>query len=634
MQPSTHRSLLASALLWPLFITMVLLAVLYVVGYHEQQTLMRDNLAKHVESIAEHSKTTSERLDRALQTAEHSVAFFRDELIQQWLQYSTPMLQASAQQLRQRVALARDGAYRTRVDQFDAERQAGVWLPKFVDWKDDYWPLLAVSVHVTQSYGRGAYGKYFVDTWFMPAFGGIVIYWPDEPEFIYRAAADFDYRPTEWVTLTLPNNNPERMVRWTSLSFDEVAQMWMISAVAPLYLNAQWRGSVGHDIPLHLMLREAMQAGAGGQEHFILLSADGNVLASDRYHDRLIKQRGHLPLAELQQPQLQQALADLQRRGPIGRAEDQQNVSFAHPMAGGKFVLLHQVSLRPVVDAVNAAVNRGKWLIVLALFGQLLLTTALAYRAYRRAYKDFGDLDAVQERLRIALTDAAYNTREISAISYGISHDLRAPLRHMTGFTQMLRDQFLTRMNADDLTLVHKIEAATQRATGLTEKLLTYLRISQQEIRCKEVNLQSLLERVVVEALAEWPNSKVEWRLSAQMVVYADPVMLRELFYQLFDNALAAVAELPQPVITVDAERQAPYVIITVRDNGHGFDSARAEHLFEMFQRLSAEQERGPGVGLAIARRIVERHGGKIHAQSETGRGSKFIIQLLINSPR
>lgn len=628
MHPSTHRSLLASALLWPLLITMVVLAGLFVTGYYQQQQLIRDNIARDVQVIAQRSDALANQLDRALQGAETSVNAYREELVAQWQKTDPALQQALAHRLRQQISLARDGAYRSVVSEFDAQRHAGIWLPKYIVWQAHYWPLLAVSAQVTQSYGRASVGKSFVDTWFMPAFGGIVIYWPEQAEFIYRAAADFDYRPTEWVTLTQPENNPSHGTQWTSLSFDEVSQMWMVSVVAPLYLNGQWSGSVGHDMPLSTLLSEVINNRFNIRDHFLLLSADGNVVASDQYEDLIVRNRGHLKLSEIAVPQFQTALSDLKQHGRSGRAQDEEAVTFAHTLAGGKFVLLQQVSLQVTTQVIQQTVTRGKWLMVLALVAQVLITIVLSYRAYRRAYKDFNDLDAVQERLRIALTDAAYNTREISAISYGISHDLRAPLRHLTGFTQMLREQSLTRMNADDLQLMHKIEASAARATRLTEKLLTYMRISQQELRCKEINLQALIERVIVESLAEWRNSKVEWKLNAQMMLYADPNMLRELFYQLFDNALAALSEQEHPQISVSADKHNPYIVIVVHDNGRGFEPERAEHLFEMFQRLQAAQENGPGVGLAIARRIVERHGGKVSAKSTLGEGSEFIIQL------
>ncbi len=627
MQPSTHRSLLITALLWPLLITVVMLGGLYIFGYYEQQRLVRDNTAQHVNTIVESSQALALDLDTEIRSAERSITSYRDEFVQQWQRQQDALPQLS-RTFREHISLARDGAYRSRVETFDADRQAGVWLPKYIEWQASYWPLLAVAQTVTQSFGRGTQGRYFVDTWYMPSFGGIVIYWPKEPEFIYRAAADFDYRNSEWITLTTPINNPDRRVRWTSPSFDEVPQMWMISVVAPLYLDGHWMGSVGHDVPLNDVLRLTTATRNKTHEQFLLLSATGKILATDRYHEQLLAQHGQLTLAQLGDEQLNTVYDNVIGESRYAFAQSEKAISFAHKLADGQFVLLHQVSLQPVVALVDKSVARSKSLIAVALLLQFILTMILSYLSYRRAVKDFTDLDAVQDRLRIALTDAAYNTREISAISYGISHDLRAPLRHLTGFTQMLREQSLTRMNADDLALVHKIESATRRATRLTEKLLTYLRIAQQELRCKDLNLQSLLERVVVEAVAEWPNSKVEWRLNAQLMIYADPTMLRELFYQLFDNALAAVVNQTEPMIVVEAEKTVPWVRITVRDNGPGFDNERAEHLFEMFQRLSAEQARGPGVGLAIARRIVERHGGKIQARCEPDQGAEFVVQL------
>jgi signal transduction histidine kinase len=632
MLPTTHRSLLMSALIWPLLITVVLLGALSLVSVYEQQRLVDENTELQVQAIAERSQRLARTLDFEIRHAELSVQAYRDEIRQQSTAQNAAQRQANSDALQNRVSLARDGAYRTRVDAFDAELHAGVWLPKYIEWQAEFWPLLAISEQVTQSFGRGAAQRSFVDTWFMPAFGGIVIYWPTEPEFIYRASADFDYRPSEWVQLTTPSNNPERITRWTNPSFDEIAQLWMISVVSPLYINEKWWGAVGHDVLLNDVLKVVAADANDNYEQFLLLSNSAQLLASSRYNEQLIAQQGKLTLDQINEPQITTLVTQLGEQ-QFASQQNSDSISFAHRLGNNHFILVHQVSLLSVTEIITRTLARSKWLVVAALLMQLLLTIVIGFRSYRRAIRDFNDLDAIQDRLRVALTDAAYNNREISAISYGISHDLRAPLRHLTGFTQMLREQSLMRLNGDDLSLVHKIESAARRAIRLTEKLLTYLRMAQQETRCKEINLQSLLERVVVEIVAEWPSSKVEWQLNGHVMIYADPAMLRELFYQLFDNALAAVNQQSQPLICVDTEKMSHALRIVVRDNGVGFPEERAEHLFEMFQRLNAEQTRGPGVGLAIARRIVERHFGKIHAHSQLNAGSEFIIELPL-SPR
>ena len=286
----------------------------------------------------------------------------------------------------------------------------------------------------------------------------------------------------------------------------------------------------------------------------------------------------------------------------------------ARPMAGGgeRFV---QVSGEPLFDADGLFKGyRG--------VGKDITERRLAEQALR-------DLNADLERRvaeRTTALEAAY--RELEAFSYSVSHDLRAPLRAISGFSGILSEDEGERLSDQGRVYLATIDASAQRMGKLTDALLALAGTSRKKLAHVPVDMSALANEVAAELAAEYPRAWIE--VGPLPGVDGDSVLLRQVFANLIGNALKYSVNVAQPRIEVGVQVESGVEIFFVRDNGVGFDMAYAERLFKPFERLHAEREfQGAGIGLALAQLIVQRHGGRIWAESAPGRGAMFRFTLM-----
>ncbi|MFC4426423.1 sensor histidine kinase [Deinococcus navajonensis] len=220
---------------------------------------------------------------------------------------------------------------------------------------------------------------------------------------------------------------------------------------------------------------------------------------------------------------------------------------------------------------------------------------------------------------------------ELDAFVMSVSHDLRAPVRHMIGFLGLLRRALGDDIQAN-LKAVRALEVAEGAATrmnSLIDALLEFSRTAQQGLRLEPVDLGALVEAVRLDLQSEMENRDVTWVVSALPTVQVDRELLRQVMMNLLSNAVKYTRGMAQARIEVGAEEHAASWAIWVRDNGAGFEPAYADRLFGVFQRLHRQEEfEGHGVGLANVRRIVERHGGRVWAEGEPGVGATFGFTL------
>ncbi len=225
-----------------------------------------------------------------------------------------------------------------------------------------------------------------------------------------------------------------------------------------------------------------------------------------------------------------------------------------------------------------------------------------------------------------ALEDA---NEELEAFSYSVSHDLRAPVRHINGFSRMLADSYAADLPAPARQLIDRISNAGQRLGQLIDALLNLSRLSRQHLVKTTVNLTNLVEEVLEILEPERQGRNVEVRVGPLTNCSGDPSLLRQVFANLLSNAFKFTREREKAIIEVDCLEEGDEVHCIVRDNGVGFDMAHAPTIFGVFQRFhEAEQFEGTGIGLSIVRRIIQRHGGHISVEAEVNRGATFRFSL------
>lgn len=231
---------------------------------------------------------------------------------------------------------------------------------------------------------------------------------------------------------------------------------------------------------------------------------------------------------------------------------------------------------------------------------------------------------------RAALIDELERkNQELEAFSYSVSHDLRAPLRHIDGFSKMLIEECSGQLDAQGLEYVGLVRAAAKRMGELIDDLLKLSKVGRAELRRGRVDLSGLARTVAQELQGAAPGRRVRISILDQVMVDADHRLLQVLFENLVGNAWKFTTKVAEASIEFGISQRDGVPAYFVRDNGAGFDMAQAERLFTPFQRLHSEAEfPGTGIGLATVHRIVDRHGGRVWAESAIGQGATFFWTL------
>ncbi|MEZ5614364.1 MAG: PAS-domain containing protein [Rhodocyclaceae bacterium] len=237
--------------------------------------------------------------------------------------------------------------------------------------------------------------------------------------------------------------------------------------------------------------------------------------------------------------------------------------------------------------------------------------------------------DTLEQRVQERTADLEASNRELESFSYSVSHDLRAPLRALHGFSHLLGEEYAHRLDENGLHYLQRIQAASERMGKLIDDLIEMARISRQDLTRVPVDLGALAREIRQGIEEQQPGRRVDWHIGEGLVARADPVLAKALLDNLLRNAWKFTAERADARIAFSAREENGETVFAIGDNGAGFEMAYADKLFKPFQRLhDAKRFEGTGIGLAIVHRIVHRHGGRIWAESQPGQGAVFHFTL------
>ena len=227
-------------------------------------------------------------------------------------------------------------------------------------------------------------------------------------------------------------------------------------------------------------------------------------------------------------------------------------------------------------------------------------------------------------------TDLEAINKELEAFAYSISHDLRAPIRHIIGFTELLQKNASSTLDEKGRRYMMTILESAKRMGTLIDDLLAFSRLGRIETRETMVSLDQLVSEVQSEAGQETNGRNITWKIGPLPDLYGDRAMLKLVLVNLISNAIKFTRPHPQPEIEIGcSEKRNDGVVVFVRDNGVGFDMKYVNKLFGVFQRLHGPTEfEGTGIGLATVQRIIHRHGGQVWAEGLVGRGATFYLSL------
>ena len=751
-----------------LTVTLVLL-VLYGFGLREQERLTNNQIEQAVQQRETIAHIVAEGIESDLQRTETSARRFAEVLASKLILPFADIENRFATE----IETLPDGSHRNRHDGFDPLTQAGVWIPNYVQLDAGARQFFARAQALTELYGRGAQGEVFMDTWILPAMSGLIMFWPSEPDFIFQVAAAHDYRQTEWIQVAHPDINPQRQTRWTHLLFDSDSEEWMMSAVAPLYLNDKWEGTVGHDLSLHNLLERTALLRQQQGSHFVLLSTDDVVLASDHHADAIKQSNGTLSLAQLNDTSLQQAVK--QARQTQGNPHHQRfdfddDVLFVSRIQPHNWLLVNSVPLRPIASAIHRSFLNLRNIAATALVLELVIATLILLWSHRRSRKQFETLAAIQRRLQASEThyrnlvdnipgvvyrcrndeqwtmefispsiqeltgypasdfvgnsvrsfvsiihpdDRPYGSRVVEdslqdqrpfALEYRIcradrsirwvleqgrwastpegeesqlegvildisplkqaeeklrelngtleiqveqrtaalkeaiadletfnnamSHDLRAPVRQVSGYLDALQDELQGKMTADIQYIIERSQLALGRMREMIASLHAFSQLGRDALAPVRVNVNDMVCSLI-DSLPENVRQRAHFDVAELHDVSADRTLLRIVLQNLIDNAVKYSSRNAKPVINIRNLESNTEWVLEIRDNGAGFNPQYADRLFQLFQRLhSVDVFPGFGVGLALCKKIVMLHGGRIWAESTINQGARFFVAL------
>ena len=235
----------------------------------------------------------------------------------------------------------------------------------------------------------------------------------------------------------------------------------------------------------------------------------------------------------------------------------------------------------------------------------------------------------LERRVEERTAELATANKELEAFSYSVSHDLRAPLRAIDGFSKALLDEYAEKLDRQACRYLQRVRTGTQKMSGLIDDLLNLSRVSRTVLRKVSISLTELARGVVAELQNREPARKVAIEITDGLTARGDSRLITIVLVNLLGNAWKYTAKRPEARIAFGQENKGNETAFYVRDNGAGFDMAYADKLFAPFQRLHRDSEfEGTGIGLATVQRIISRHGGRIWAEAAVDGGATFYFTL------
>ena len=265
--------------------------------------------------------------------------------------------------------------------------------------------------------------------------------------------------------------------------------------------------------------------------------------------------------------------------------------------------------------------------------GEFLAESLSSFEMSLRGYREANArLAALNETLHAAKADIEAANRELESFSYSVAHDLRAPLRCIDGFGQVLLEDYADKLDEEGKASIRYVREAAQQMAELIDGLLSLSRVVRNELRQDRVDLAEVARSVLEQLRRAAPDRVVETTLPDSLIVEGDARLLRQVLENLLGNAWKFTKRRTPAKIEFGAQIHDGQLIYFVRDNGAGFDMAYASKLFGTFQRLHRNDEfEGTGIGLATVQRIINRHRGRVWAKAEIDRGATFYFTLGTN---
>lgn len=240
-----------------------------------------------------------------------------------------------------------------------------------------------------------------------------------------------------------------------------------------------------------------------------------------------------------------------------------------------------------------------------------------------------GEVEQLREALEQRTTQLDAMTKELEKFSYSVSHDLRAPLRAIEGFSRILLEDYTEKIDEEGQRFLKIIDGSSRKMTALLDDLLQFSRLGRQEMSSSHLDMKQMVNSVWQELLPDPESRQIELKMGPLPAGWGDPTLVQHVWRQLMDNAIKFTAPKEKAIIEVGGVEEPGRTVFRIKDNGVGFHMKSAPKLFGVFQRLHTPEEfAGNGIGLAIVQRLVRRHSGEAWVEAEPGAGATFYFSL------
>jgi light-regulated signal transduction histidine kinase (bacteriophytochrome) len=238
----------------------------------------------------------------------------------------------------------------------------------------------------------------------------------------------------------------------------------------------------------------------------------------------------------------------------------------------------------------------------------------------------------LEEKVKKRTAELEAINKEMESFSYSVSHDLRAPLRAITGFSRILASEYQEKLGEEGQRYLQMIIDNSNNMGQLIDDLLEFSKLGRKDLKVEKLNMTQTVKSIWAEQISLLPENSAELELDEMPDVIADGAMLRQVWVNLISNALKFSSRQDKPLIKIGAQENGNAITYHIKDNGVGFDMKYYNKLFGVFQRLHSSADfEGTGVGLALSHRIINRHGGQIWAESAPNVGTTFYFTIPIN---